>query len=133
MRRILIRECIRRAREKHNLNHPSWDKKSVHYSFIIKNNKILEMGVNRPDQHPPDYYGYPFYADLHSELDAWHKAKGLLRGTEFEMVNIRLLRYSNLPLANSSPCNSCISFLTAQGCKKFYFSTDSGHVAKLIP
>lgn len=133
MKKNIIRECIRRAYEKHNNEHPSWNKKSVHYSFIVLDNKIIEMGFNRPDQHPPDHYGYPWYAYLHSELDAWRKARHFINEKNFEIVNIRLLKTESASLANAAPCANCIAFLADRGCVKFYFSTDSGHIAKIIP
>jgi hypothetical protein len=124
---------MRLAREKHGPSHPAWKKKAVHYSFIVQNNKILEMGMNRPNSGPPIYYGYPRYAEMHSEIDAWGKAKGILEDDMWEIVNIKLTKkVPNFPMADAAPCEWCMLFLVARGCKHFYFTTNSGQIAKII-
>lgn len=135
MKRSIIDECIRRARMKHGPNHPSWSHKAAHYTFVVQNNKILEMGVNRPDMKPPEHYGYPAHSDLHSEIDAWRKARGILdKRQQWEILNIKLLRTDGYPTADAAPCNPCVLFLISQGCLRFYFttSTGTGQVAKLL-
>ena len=133
MKRSILNECLRIARGKHNPSHPGWYGKAVHYSFIVQNNKILEMGMNRGDSSPPISYGYPFYAEIHSEVDAWKKARGILEEGKWEIVNVKLTRETpNYPMADSAPCKSCVSFLLKQGCKHFYFTTNSGQIAKII-
>ncbi|RLF68210.1 MAG: hypothetical protein DRN26_00090 [Thermoplasmata archaeon] len=127
----ILRQCIRIARSKDLPSHPSWKGKSIHYTFVVQNNKILEIGVNRPAS-PPRQYGYPSYAGIHSEIDAWKKARGLLIDNKsWEIVNIRLLRIGKR-LADAAPCNHCYEFLIARGCKNFYFSTSSGKIAKIV-
>ena len=133
IKKNILNECLRTAREKHGPTHPSWGHKAVHYSFVVQGNKILEVGVNRPDASPPIHYGYPAYADTHSELDAWRKARGILEDKKWEIVNIRLLQeIPDYPLADAAPCNACMLFLMDRNCRRFYFSTSTGWIAKLL-
>ena len=133
MKRNILNECLRIARKKHGPSHPSWEKKAVHYSFIVQSNKILEMGVNRPETSPPVHYGYPSHSDLHSEIDAWKKARGILKSEKWEIVNVKLSKEAPLyPTADAAPCGPCMIFLLEQGCKRFYFSTSGGWMAKII-
>jgi tRNA(Arg) A34 adenosine deaminase TadA len=133
MKRNILNECLRLAREKHGPSHPSWGQKAVHYSFVVQDNKILEMGVNRPDASPPLHYGYPSHSDIHSEIDAWRKARGILEDGKWELVNIKLSKEAPyFPTADAAPCNQCMAFLMQKGCKHFYFTTSTGWIAKVI-
>lgn len=128
MKRTILRECLRIAWEK-DPHHPyaPMNKHKKHYSFIIHKNKIISVGLNRPlDSYIPIFAGY--YEDLeisgrHSESDAFNKAKGLLCGEPFEIVNVRI---SNQKIAISKPCPCCSEFLKAIGCKAVWFTTDLG-------
>jgi len=133
MKKNILQECLRFAYEKHNPSHPSWDRKSVHYTFVVQDNKIIEVGMNRPCVSPPLYYGYPAYAFIHSEIDAWKKARGILKDSSWEIVNVRL--YKKGPpymLADAAPCRACSRILRSNGCRRFYFTTSSGHIARLV-
>lgn len=93
-----------------------------HYSFIIQGNKIVDWGTNRVAE---PLYGYPAYGKLHSECDAYFKAKGLLdQKAGFEVVNIRLSSIGGLKI--SKPCSCCQGFLKRFGCKTVWFSTEMG-------
>jgi len=130
MRRRILKECLRRARTSHGPNHPYWKYKSIHYSFIIQNNKVLSMGRNVPKVRPPIYYGYPKYAYIHAEIDAWKKARGILETDKFELVNIRLTRTNRI--VSSIPCSQCLEFMTSQGCEAIYSTTENGwHIIKV--
>jgi tRNA(Arg) A34 adenosine deaminase TadA len=133
MKRSILNECLRIARGKHGPSHPAWGQKAVHYSFVVQDNKILEMGVNRPGASPPVHYGYPQYADIHSEIDAWRKARGILEDKEWEIVNIKLLKEPPLyPVADAAPCTHCEIMLIYLGCTNLYFTTASGGIAKVV-
>jgi hypothetical protein len=132
MKRSILSECLRRAREKHGPSHPSWEQKAVHYSFIVQNNKILEMGMNRPDASPPLHYGYPSHADIHSEIDAWRKARGILEDGKWEIVNIKLSKEASYRVADAAPCIRCQILLISLGCTGFYFTTSTKGFAKII-
>lgn len=102
----------------------------LHFSFVVQNNKIVEWGRNNKGV-PAIHYGYHdrindknFRPKTHSEIDAYKKAKGLLDGDGFEMVNIRLTRLKQIRL--SKPCNCCYRLLKALGCKVFYYSSEIG-------
>lgn len=108
-------------------NHPEYDN-YIHYTFIVKNNKLLGYGCNMRGE-PPVTFGYHERLNggrpkLHSEFVAYKKMKGLLKGEAFEIINIRLNRKGEMKL--SAPCNCCMNFLKETDCKNIYYSTDEG-------
>lgn len=125
MKATILRECVRIAREKNERR----DGNFRHFSFVIQKNKIVEFGMNVGRAKPPLYFGYPEKAGIHAETFAYKKAKGLLRGEDFEMLNIRLNRSGELKL--SKPCPCCYALLQTVGCKAVWFSVDGGEFAKL--
>lgn len=132
MKKNLLRECWRIACEKID-RHP--EKNFIHFAFVVHNNKIISTGINR-EHVPPIHYGYQkrstnigFMPKLHAEVDAYHKAKGLLKGEQFEMVNIRLNR--QLDMRMSKPCPCCYELLKALNCKCFYYSSEVGFLREV--
>ena len=93
----------------------------IHFSFIVYNKKIISIGHNRCGKNPPQY-GYENHSKIHSEVDAWRKARGLLKGDSFDVINIRLNRFGKFK--NSRPCKNCIYLLQELGCKNFYYTTN---------
>ena len=71
---------------------------------------------------PLSLLGYADHSKMHSEIDAYFKAKGLIRNESFEVVNIRLTKTSRV--ASSKPCSCCYEFLRKTGAKKIYFTTN---------
>ena len=128
MRKSILRDCIRIAKEKNRPDvHPEWGN-FHHYSFIIQNNKIIEMGTNR-DIHigAMRHLGYSDTSKIHSEVDAYNKAKGhpdFDKNSSFEVVNIRLNRTNEIRL--SKPCSCCFNFLNSLGAKSCHFTTEVG-------
>ena len=128
MKRKAIQECLNIALRNNNPNHPQWACYK-HYSFILQDNKIVDWGTNRPG-NAFTFLGYKAHCKIHSEVDAYRKAKGLMiKGTPFEIVNIRLTKDSRI--RSSCPCKCCWNFLKNLGCKKMYFSTDMEDFAYL--
>jgi len=122
MKRTIIRDCLRLAREK-NAAHPE---KFKHYTFIVQDNKVLEWGVNRFGD-PLLSHGYPEYGKIHSENDAYRKAKGLLKDTVWEAINIRLSKKRELRTA--IPCACCSAYFKTLGYSVVWASTaDHGFV-----
>lgn len=130
MRKRIIKQCLSLARTKNNPDsHPEWGN-FHHFSFIIQNNKILEMGFNRKGP-PLEGFGYSQeFGKIHSENDVYRKAKGIIDHSKaFDVVNIRLNKRDQLRL--SKPCSCCSNFLGVVGCRHIYFSTNNGF-AKVI-
>jgi len=119
MKKILLRECLRIAREK-NDDHPE---KYRHSTFVVQSNKIVEWGINRSGD-PLTSRGYPKYGKVHSENDAYRKAKGLLSDKSWEAVNVRLSKSGELRQALPCPC--CIAYLVDLGCKSVWATTPHG-------
>lgn len=125
MKKRILLECLRMAKQ-HVPNHPEWDA-FKHYSFIVQRNIIVEWGVNRTAE---PLIGYPHYGKLHSECDAYFKARGLLNDGPFKVVNLRLNKTKDLRM--SRPCACCQNFLKRLGCTEVWFSTDSAWAKLLI-
>jgi len=129
MKRKLLQECLTIAHKNNTpTKHPQWNCYK-HFSFIIHRNKIVDWGTNRAGS--PLTFGYEPYSKIHSEVDAYFRAKGLMRkGELFEVVNIRLTK--GFKLKSSSPCKCCWNFLRNLGCKRIWFTTDTGEFANLF-
>ena len=125
VRKRILRQCLKIARDKNTPeHHPQWNC-FHHFSFIIQKNKIIEYGFNRMGK-PLEGFGYnKEFGKIHSENDAYRKAKGILDPQRsFDVVNIRLNKQGIMKL--SKPCNCCHSFLSVVGCANVYFSTNIG-------
>lgn len=125
MKKTVMRECIRIAEEKNTPDlHPEWGNYH-HFSFIVQNSKIIEYGVNRKGK-PPVGLGYNMeFGKIHSETDAYRKARGILDlEASFDVLNIRLNKQNKFRI--SRPCSCCYGFLQSLNCKSIYFSTDVG-------
>jgi len=125
----ILNECLTIAFKNNNpIKHPQWDCYK-HYSFVIQNHKIVEWGTNRRGSSFT-FLGYEPYQKIHSEVDAYFKARGIMdKGVPFEVVNIRLTK--NGTLRDSNPCKCCFAFLRNLGCKAIWFSTDLENFASL--
>jgi len=119
----LIVSAVRISKERLK-NHPEFLYKGyIHFSFLILKGKVIAIGLNHRGNNPIQY-GYPIYGKIHSEIDAYRKAKGLLKGDSFLLINIRLGRGGII--RNSKPCFFCQSLLKELGCKRVYYSTEIG-------
>jgi len=110
------------AKERNN----NWDSrmKSRHFTFVVQDSKIVEMGKNKIGT-PLVHRGYMSYQYLHSETIAFFKARGILdKQKPFQAVNIRLNKSGEIKL--SKPCACCYNFLQGAGCNKIWFSTEIG-------
>jgi len=119
----LIVSAIRISRERLK-NHPEFLFKGyIHFSFLILRGKLIAIGLNHRGNNPIQY-GYPTYGKIHSEIDSYRKAKGLLKGDSFSLINIRLGRRGIL--RNSKPCLFCQNLLKELNCKEICYSTERG-------
>lgn len=121
----VLNECIRLARS-HYRKHPQWGG-FLHYSFVISGREIVETGINLSGS-PPAQFGYHDRAKLHSEFVAYRKAKGLLKGAPFDLVNVRFNRSGNFKMC--APCETCRGWLGAVGCQRVWFTLDGGEWAR---
>lgn len=125
MKRKLLNDCLSIA-VKYNPKHPEADCYR-HYSFVIQRGKIVEWGCNRRSS-PLLFLGYKSHTKMHSEVDAYYKAKGIMQKNEdFEVVNIRLSKHGHIK--ESTPCKCCYAFLNNLGCKRIWFTTRIGNFA----
>lgn len=133
MKKSIIHEATAIARKRLQ-NHPEF-KSFIHFSFVIQNNQIVEVGRNNK-RAPPLHFGYQrrlinadYGPKTHSEIDAYRKARGLLRPNKhFEILNIRLNKQSLF--RNSKPCWCCYQLLKLLGCKTFYFTVNGEEFLK---
>jgi hypothetical protein len=127
MKRNILRECLRIAREKLP-RHPQYSF-YPHFSFIVQDNKLVEWATNTAGT-PPVHLGYEARimdgsAKTHAEFNAWRRARGIIVADKpFECVNIRLNKRGEMRM--SAPCSCCHSFLCELGCTSCYFTNDDG-------
>jgi len=129
MKSSLIDYCIRIVKSKHNSTHPCWKYKSQHYSFIVVNDEVISMGMNRPAD-VPKHFGYPACAMLHAEVDAYRRARHRIGNRGFEILNIRLSKDKKVRI--SAPCPACMNLMFANGCTKIYYTTDLDVIRSII-
>ena len=123
MRRKMIDKCLSIA----ITNLTKHEEPYCHYTFVVQGRAIIEWGTNRRGS-PLMFLGYQKHTKMHSEVDAYFKAKGIMNGS-FEVLNIRLTKSGEIK--NSRPCQCCFDFLKGMGCKRITFSTDIGHFARM--
>ncbi len=126
MKKSLLDDALKIAID--NLsNHPEYQH-YAHFTFIVKNNQIVEWATNT-SHTPPKHYGYASrikgaIPKTHSEINAYKKARRILGKQSFSIINVRLNRSRQMRL--SKPCNCCHNIMVAMGCKKFYYSSEVG-------
>jgi hypothetical protein len=129
MKNKVLQECLKLAWQNNTPDHPQWDCYH-HFSFIIQRNKIIRWGTNRAGQ-PNARLGYESYKKIHSEVDAYFKARVFLDNTiPFEVVNIRLTK--TFKIKESAPCRCCWNFLKRLGCKRIYYTTNMEEFANML-
>lgn len=104
--------------------------KAYHFSFVIHKNRIVSIGSNTDKTHTEAYKLKYLYPSIHSELDAYIRAKRVLSNLEdCNLVNIRLsrlsLRKKSPILRMSRPCKYCLPWCQ-NIFKNIVYSTDEG-------
>jgi len=128
MKTKMLKYCLSIALKNNNANnHPQWDCYK-HYSFIVQDNKVLEWGTNRAGEAIV-VLGYEPHQKIHSEVDAYRRAKHWLNNLNFEVVNIRLTKTNKVKASN--PCKCCTAFLKSMGCRTIWFTTDTEMFARM--
>jgi hypothetical protein len=129
MNKRILDTCLSIARSQNTeKKHPEYGS-FMHFSFVVKDNKVLEYATNRGGAILYKKF-YTRLSKTHAEAAAYSKAKGLMRkGDSFEMVNIRLNKAGEL--RNSAPCESCFTILSLFGCTKVWFTTKEGVFEKV--
>lgn len=127
MKRKLLSLCLNIALQ-NNSKHPEFGYYH-HFSFIIQDNAIQDWGCNRRSE-PLQHLGYQPYMKIHSETDAYFKARGLLdKNRSFDVINIRLTKTNKV--VRSDPCKCCYAFLRKAGARKIFFTTNLGTFASM--
>lgn len=112
---------------------PSYkDQRHFHVTFILKNNKIMSIGVNNERKtHTRNlYYKYANAAlkGTHAELSAIIKL-GEENCSGYTFLNIRIDK--NGLVKNSKPCSGCQNLLRQVGYKTVYYSISGDSYAIL--
>lgn len=127
MKKKLLSLCLNIALQ-NNSKHPEFGFYH-HFSFIIQDNAIRDWGCNRK-REPMQYLGYQIHTKMHSEVDAYFKARGLLdKSKNFDVINIRLTKTNKI--VRSDPCPCCYNFLKKAGARKIFFTTSLGNFASM--
>ena len=146
MKKFLLQEILKKCHAQLP-RHPQKDN-FIHWTFLVKDGKIISCGVNRPIE-PPRHYGYhrefetvksvqgstphhiksgldaqdkPLIPKWHSELDAIKKCRGSL--VDCVAVNVRLNKTGQERI--SMPCKTCRRLLYVTNIKKVFFTTEFG-------
>lgn len=126
MRKSLLDTALKIALD--NLSkHPEYEH-YPHYTFVVKDNQIVEWATNTA-QAPPKHYGYGArikgaIPKTHSEINAYIKSRRIIGKQSFQIINIRLNKSRKMRL--SKPCVCCHDIMVAMGCTKFYYSSEIG-------
>lgn len=108
------------------------NKRCKHFSFILKNKRIVSIGINSPKTHPLNLrYNYinkqrhkiSEVVGTHSELRAVIKL-GLEDYRGYTLVNTRINRKHELDY--SFPCNGCMEMIRELGFDKVLYTTKTG-------
>lgn len=94
-----------------------------HGAIIFSKNRILSRGSNTRKESPFSFSNG--YISTHAEISAIGKVK-FFKYTNLNALVVRLTHDGKL--ANSRPCEVCISILKASGVKKVFYSVDSGDI-----
>lgn len=119
-------------------------KRCHHFSFIIKNSRIISIGQNSRKTHPANLInrkispktGVDFSDEKHtcSEFNAILKLRNLtnINTKKCNLVNIRLNKKNSIDYAK--PCMSCENLLKYFEFKNVYWSDSNGDLvsAKLL-
>jgi len=99
--------------------------RTFHTTFIIKNKRIMSIGINNPKTHPRTllYNYHEGQYGTHSELSAVIKL-GYEDCSELTFVNVRLLK--DLTVVNSKPCQGCLDMMNQLDYNEFYYTTNDG-------
>lgn len=111
---------------------PDEKKKTYHFAFAWKRNRLLAIGQNDPNQTSPKALKFALkfgnkhqieYPYLHSEIDLISKLCGrIYLSSKIKVVSIRL--DSNFNLRNSKPCPPCQNILNAFDVTVYYSNKD---------
>lgn len=104
---------------------------SRHFSFILRNSKVLAVGVNRPFKtHPLAKLNNYRFESIHSEIDSVIKVRHKVDLSKCTMVNIRLssdsIKAKRPILRASKPCFRCHDILLSLGFRKVFYTTNEG-------
>lgn len=125
MSSIAWSNLLERLIKKSRLLIPLNEGKSSHFSYLVRKNGIISIGLNnRVKTHTMcSKWGYP-YERIHSEVSA---ICSMPYGTNVEkcrLVNIRLNK--NGVVLGSRPCKFCQALLREYRPKEVWFTTDAG-------
>ena len=118
MSKKLVRRCLNIAKSYIDNNKELEPNK--HFSFIIQGTSIISIGLNKRG-HVPTRLKYNSFSNIHSEVDAYKKAKPFLKTSKrWHIINIRLNNAKETMLA--APCVCCTEYLKILGCNRVIYS-----------
>jgi len=106
------------------------DIRTSHVAFLIKNNLIEKIGVNKKRTHP-EISKHPYhegYVGIHAELDCILKIdqEDL---SDYKILVLRIDRKNKLTI--SKPCPGCQSLIKQMNIKETWYSDKNGHIIKM--
>ena len=127
-RKKLLQQCLNIAKSYITNNKKLEPNK--HFSFLIQSNSIIAIGINRRGD-VPKRFKYNEFSNIHSEVDAYKKARSFIDNTkDWYIINIRLNNNKEQMLA--APCRCCKPFLLILGCNKVVYSDFNNVFNKIV-
>jgi deoxycytidylate deaminase len=131
MKKKTIAKTIEIANALYPNNKQKSGMRTFHAAFLIKKNKIIQIGLNKRRTHPvikkhPYHDGH---VGIHAELDAILKS-GKEDLSDCDLIVLRV--DNNGKLNNSKPCVGCHSVIQQFGIENIYYSTSSGSIDNKI-
>lgn len=107
--------------------HYQTGKRCNHFAFVMRKNRIVSFGINRPFKTHPQAVKYRFHA-IHAEIDAilGIPYQYLKRPSKLKLVSLRL--HPDFTLGMAKPCCLCARYIKQYGIRKVIYSTKNGTV-----
>ena len=105
--------------------------KSRHYSFLIKQNRIINVGYNNSwKTHPLSKKMHFRFGNIHAEFSCLIKYRNYIDSIkDCSMLNIRI--NNNKQIDFSKPCKFCQKLIKMFGIKKCYYTNHIGQIEYL--
>lgn len=105
------------------------NRRTRHFAFILKKNKIISIGRNKLKTHPNLIkYNYHKNATIHAELSAIIKS-GSVSHKNNKLITFRFDKSG--ALNNGKPCRCCQKLIEQVFFKEVWFSNSNGKIVKL--
>lgn len=102
-----------------------------HFAFIVRRNRVVCFGRNKPFKTHPACTDYRFNA-IHAEIDAIFNAprRVVAQAHKYGLVSIRVRK--NMEFGLAKPCRLCYNIIRRLGFNEIWYSTNEGEIVQLV-